>query len=173
MAEKAKWYVVNTFSGYENKVKATLEKSIDNRNLHNYFYDIQIPMSEEVEEKDGKQKVALKKLLPGYVFIKMIMTDDTWYIVRNTRGVSGFVGPAGKPVSLTNEEIDRMGINDTPATVDMEVGETVLITSGALKGFNAQITEVNIEKQKIKGLVDMFGRETPAELDFAQVEKLD
>ncbi|MHC1685611.1 MAG: transcription termination/antitermination protein NusG [Clostridiaceae bacterium] len=173
MAEKVKWYVVHTYSGYENKVKANIEKTIENRNLHNLIYDIQVPMQEEVEEKDGKRKVALKKVFPGYVLIKMVMTDDSWYVVRNTRGVTGFVGPGSKPVPLTDEEVEAMGIMDTPAVVDIEVGESVNIISGPLKGFAAVITEVILDKKKLKGLVNMFGRETPVELDFNQIEKLD
>ena len=173
MAEKVRWYVVHTYSGYENKVKANIEKTIENRNLHNLIYDIQVPMQEEVEEKDGKRKVALKKVFPGYVLIKMVMTDDSWYVVRNTRGVTGFVGPGSKPVPLTDEEVEAMGIMDTPADVDIEVGESVNIINGPLKGFAAVITEVSVEKKKLKGLVNMFGRETPVELEFNQMEKLD
>lgn len=173
MSEKVKWYVVHTYSGYENKVKANIEKTIENRNLHNLIYDIQVPMQEEVEEKDGKTKVALKKVFPGYVLIKMAMTDDSWYVVRNTRGVTGFVGPGSKPVALTDEEVEAMGIMDTPANVDIEVGESVNIINGPLKGFAAVITEVILEKKKLKGLVNMFGRETPVELDFNQIEKFD
>lgn len=173
MAEKVRWYVVHTYSGYENKVKANIEKTIENRNLHNLIYDIQVPMQEEVEEKDGKTKVALKKVFPGYVLIKMAMTDDSWYVVRNTRGVTGFVGPGSKPVPLTDEEVEAMGIMDTPAVVDIEVGESVNIINGPLKGFAAVITEVILDKKKLKGLVNMFGRETPVELDFNQIEKLD
>lgn len=173
MAEKVRWYVVHTYSGYENKVKANIEKTIENRNLHNLIYDIQVPMQEEVEEKDGKRKVALKKVFPGYVLIKMVMTDDSWYVVRNTRGVTGFVGPGSKPVPLTDEEVEAMGIMDTRADVDIEVGESVNIINGPLKGFAAVITEVGLEKKKLKGLVNMFGRETPVELEFNQIEKLD
>lgn len=173
MAEKVRWYVVHTYSGYENKVKANIEKTIENRNLHNLIYDIQVPMQEEVEEKDGKRKVALKKVFPGYVLIKMVMTDDSWYVVRNTRGVTGFVGPGSKPVPLTDEEVEAMGIMDTPAEVDIEVGESVNIINGPLKGFAAVITEVILDKKKLKGLVNMFGRETPVELEFNQVEKFD
>ena len=173
MCEKARWYVVHTYSGYENKVKANLEKAIENRNLETFIQDIQVPMEEVVEEKDGKQKVTLKKKFPGYVLVKMIMTDDSWYVVRNTRGVTGFVGPGSKPVPLTDDEVDSMGVLDSPIDVDLEVGETINIISGPIKDFSATIQEIIPEKRKIKALVDMFGRETLAELDFNQIEKID
>ncbi|MBU5591729.1 transcription termination/antitermination protein NusG [Clostridium sp. MSJ-4] len=173
MSEKARWYVVHTYSGYENKVKANLEKTIENRNLHELIHDVQVPMEESVEEKDGKKKVTMKKVFPGYVLVKMIMTDDSWYVVRNTRGVTGFVGPGSKPVPLTDEEVGSMGIYETPVSIDLEVGESVKVISGPLKEFMATIEEINLEKRKVKALVSMFGRETLAELDFNQVEKLD
>lgn len=172
MSEKARWYVVHTYSGYENKVKANLEKTIENRNLQNLLQDIQVPMEEVVEEKDGKQKISLKKKFPGYVLVKMLMTDESWYVVRNTRGVTGFVGPASKPVPLTDEEIESMGVKDAPVEIDLEVGESVRVISGPLREFVAIIQEINLEKRKIKALIDMFGRETLAELEFTQVEKL-
>ena len=171
--EKAKWYVVHTYSGYENKVKVNLQKTVDNRNLHHWILDIQVPMEEQVEVKDGKKKITLKKTFPGYVLVKMLMTDDSWYIVRNTRGVTGFVGPGSKPVPLTEEEVLSMGIKEKQPDVDVEVGENVKVVSGPLEGFPATIQEINIEKCKIKALVNMFGRETPVELDFNQIEKLD
>lgn len=173
MSEKAKWYVVHTYSGYENKVKVNLEKTIENRNLHSFIHAVEVPLEEQIEEKDGKQKVTLKKKFPGYVIIKMIMTDDSWYVVRNTRGVTGFVGPGSKPVPLTDEEVESMGVSETAMDIDLEVGETIQIISGPLKDFTAVIQEINIEKQKIKAMVSMFGRETLAELEFNQVEKFD
>lgn len=173
MSERARWYVVHTYSGYENKVKANIEKTIENRNLHDLIQDIQVPMEEVTEEKDGKIKKTLKKKFPGYVLVKMLMTDDSWYVVRNTRGVTGFVGPASKPVPLTDEEIESMGVTETIVDIDLEVGETIDIISGALSGFVATIQEINVEKHKVKALVDMFGRETLAELDFNQIQKLD
>lgn len=172
MSEKARWYVVHTYSGYENKVKANLEKTIENRNLQGLLQDIQVPMEEVIEEKDGKQKVSLKKKFPGYVLVKMLMTDESWYVVRNTRGVTGFVGPASKPVPLTDEEVESMGVKEAPVEIDLEVGESIRVTSGPLRDFTATIQEINLEKRKIKVLIDMFGRETLAELDFTQVEKL-
>ncbi|WP_418223090.1 transcription termination/antitermination protein NusG [Clostridium isatidis] len=172
MSEKARWYVVHTYSGYENKVKANLEKTIENRNLQNLLQDIQVPMEEVIEEKDGKQKITLKKKFPGYVLVKMLMTDESWYVVRNTRGVTGFVGPASKPVPLTDEEVESMGVKEAPVEIDLEVGESIRVISGPLRDFIATIQEINLEKRKIKVLIDMFGRETLAELDFTQVEKL-
>ncbi|ASW42142.1 transcription termination/antitermination protein NusG [Clostridium isatidis] len=172
MSEKARWYVVHTYSGYENKVKANLEKTIENRNLQNLLQDIQVPMEEVIEEKDGKQKITLKKKFPGYVLVKMLMTDESWYVVRNTRGVTGFVGPASKPVPLTDEEVESMGVKEAPVEIDLEVGESIRVISGPLREFIATIQEINLEKRKIKVLIDMFGRETLAELDFTQVEKL-
>jgi len=172
MSEKARWYVVHTYSGYENKVKVNLEKTIENRNLQDLLQDIQVPMEEVIEEKDGKQKISLKKKFPGYVLVKMLMTDESWYVVRNTRGVTGFVGPASKPVPLTDEEIESMGVTEAQVDIDLEVGESVEVISGPLRGFIAKIQEINLEKRKIKALIDMFGRDTLTELEFTQVEKL-
>ena len=172
MSERAKWYVVHTYSGYENKVKVNIEKVVENRHLESLIHDIQIPMEEVAEEKDGKQKISLKKKFPGYVIIKMLMTDESWYVVRNTRGVTGFVGPGSKPVPLTEYEIESMGVIELPKETDLEVGESVRVISGPLREFVATIQEINLEKQKIKAIVDMFGRETLAELDFNQIEKL-
>lgn len=172
MSEKARWYVVHTYSGYENKVKANLEKAIENRNLESLIHDIQVPMEEVVEEKDGKRKVSLKKKFPGYVLVKMIMGDESWYIVRNIRGVTGFVGPGSKPVPLSDEEVQSMGVSETTIDIDLEIGETIRIISGPLRDSIATIQEIILEKHKVKALVEMFGRETLAELDFNQVEKL-
>ncbi|NRZ95610.1 transcriptional antiterminator NusG [Clostridium tetanomorphum] len=165
--------MVHTYSGYENKVKANLEKTIENRNLHDWICDVQVPMEEQVEIKDGKKKVTLKKVFPGYVLVKMVMTDDSWYVVRNTRGVTGFVGPGSKPVPLTDDEVASMGIIERQVDLDIEVGESVKVVSGPLENFPAVIQEINIEKHKVKVLVNMFGRETPVELDFTQIDKLD
>ncbi|MDT8715802.1 transcription termination/antitermination protein NusG [Clostridium sp. 19966] len=173
MSERARWYVVHTYSGYENKVKANLEKSVENRGLHDLIHDVQVPMEEVIEEKDGKQKITKKKIFPGYVLVEMIMNDDSWYVVRNTRGVTGFVGPGSKPVSLTDEEVISMGISEKPVEIDLQVGETVRVVKGPLENFVAIIQEINTEKRKMKALVNMFGRETPVELDFNQIEKFD
>lgn len=172
MSERARWYVVHTYSGYENKVKANLEKTIENRHLENLIVDMQIPMEEVEEEKDGKKKVTLKKKFPGYVLVKMVMTESSWYVVRNTRGVTGFVGTKNEAIPLTDEEADAMGIVEVPAEVDLEVGESIRIKSGALKEQVATIQEINLEQRKIKALVDMFGREVYAELEFNQIEKI-
>ena len=172
MAERARWYVVHTYSGYENKVKVNLEKTIENRNLQELIFDMQVPMEEVVEIKDGKKKITLKKIFPGYVLIKMLMTDDSWYVVRNTRGVTGFVGPGSKPVPLSDDEVFSMGIIEKQISIELVVGENIRIVSGPLENFVALIQEINLEKHKIKALVNMFGRETPIELDFKQVEKL-
>ena len=172
MSERARWYGVHTYSGYENKVKANLEKAIENRNLESLIHDIQVPMEEVVEEKDGKRKVSLKKKFPGYVLVKMIMGDEAWYVVRNTRGVTGFVGPGSKPVPLSDDEVQSMGVVETTIDIDLEIGENIRIISGPLRDSIATIQEIILEKHKVKALVEMFGRETLAELDFNQVEKL-
>ena len=168
----ARWYVIHTYSGYENKVKTDIEKMVKNRELEDYFFDVVVPMEEQIEIKDGKRKANLKKVFPGYVLIKMIVTDETWYIVRNTRGVTGFVGSGTNPIPLTEEEIRNMGFEDIPITVDYEVNETVKIINGPLEGFTGVVTEINKEKGKVKVLVSMFGRETPVELEFSQVQKI-
>ncbi len=166
-----KWYVVHTYSGYENKVKTDLENTVKNRDLQNYFFDIVVPLEEQIEIKDGKRKVNLKKVFPGYVLIKMIVTEETWYIVRNTRGVTGFVGSGTDPIALTEEEIAKMGFDLQSINIDYNVNDTVTIIDGALKDFVGTVTEINKEKHKIKVLVSMFGRETPVELEFSQVKK--
>lgn len=166
-----KWYVVHTYSGYENKVKTDLEKKIKNREMSDLFFNIVIPMEEQVEIKDGKRKANLKKVFPGYVLIKMIVTEESWYIVRNTRGVTGFVGSGADPIPLTEDEIRNMGFEEVPVTVDYDVNDTVQVINGPLEGFIGTVQEINKEKQKVKVLVSMFGRETPAELEFSQVQK--
>ena len=169
----ARWYVVHTYSGYENKVKTDLEKTVKNRDLEEYFFDIIVPMEEQIEIKEGKRKANLKKVFPGYVLIKMIVTEETWYIVRNTRGVTGFVGSGTDPIPLTDEEIRNMGFEEVPVNVDYEVNDSVQILNGAFKDFIGTVKEINKEKQKVKVLVSMFGRETPVELEFSQVQKAD
>ena len=166
-----RWYVVHTYSGYENKVKTDLEKTVKNRELEEYFFDIVVPMEEQIEIKDGKRKANLKKVFPGYVLVKMIVTEETWYIVRNTRGVTGFVGSGTDPIPLTNEEIRAMGFESVVVEVDYSVDDSVKILNGALAGFIGTVQEINKEKGKVKVLVSMFGRETPVELEFSQVEK--
>jgi len=168
-----RWYVVHTYSGYENKVKTDLEKVIKNRELEEYFFDIIVPMEEQIEIKDGKKKTNLKKVFPGYVLIKMIVTEETWYIVRNTRGVTGFVGSGTDPIPLTDEEIRSMGFEDINSiNVDYEVNDQVQIMNGAFENFTGTVQEINKEKNKVKVLVSMFGRETPVEVEFSQVQKI-
>ena len=169
----ARWYVVHTYSGYENKVKTDLEKTVKNRELEEYFFDIIVPMEEQIEIKEGKRKANLKKVFPGYVLIKMIVTEETWYIVRNTRGVTGFVGSGTDPIPLTDEEIRNMGFEEVPVNVDYDVNDSVQILNGAFKDFIGTVKEINKEKHKVKVLVSMFGRETPVELEFSQVQKAD
>ena len=168
-----RWYVVHTYSGYENKVKTDLEKTVKNRELEEYFFDIIVPMEEQIEIKDGKKKTNIKKVFPGYVLIKMIVTEETWYIVRNTRGVTGFVGSGTDPIPLTDEEIRKMGFEDIAINVDYDVNDNVQILGGPLNGYTGIVQEINKEKNKVKVLVSMFGRETPVELEFSQVQKLD
>jgi transcriptional antiterminator NusG len=171
-SSQAKWYVVHTYSGYENKVKTDLEKTIKNRELEDYFFEIVVPMEEQIEIKDGKPKTNLKKVFPGYVLIKMIVTEESWYIVRNTRGVTGFVGSGTDPIPLTDEEIRNMGFDSTPINVDYDINDSVKVTNGPLIDFVGVVQEINKEKQKVKVLISMFGRETPVELEFSQVQKV-
>ena len=166
------WYVLHTYSGYENKVKTDLEKTIKNRELEDYFFDIIVPMEEQIEIKEGKRKTNLRKVFPSYVLVKMIVTEKTWYIVRNTRGVTGFVGSGTDPIPLTEEEIRKMGFEVKEVNVDYSVNDSVKILDGALRDFVGTVTEINKEKHKVKVLVSMFGRETPVELEFSQVEKI-
>ena len=167
-----RWYVVHTYSGYENKVKTDLEKTVKNRELEDYFFEIVVPMEEQIEIKNGKKKTNLKKVFPGYVLVKMIVTEATWYIVRNTRGVTGFVGSGTDPIPLTEKEIRAMGFELPSVNVDFTQGDSVSITGGSFDGFVGTVQEINKEKHKVKVLVSMFGRETPIEVDFAQVTKV-
>ena len=167
-----RWYVVHTYSGYENKVKTDLEKTVKNRELEDYFFEIIVPMEEQIEIKEGKRETKLKKVFPGYVLIKMIVTDSTWYIVRNTRGVTGFVGSGTNPIPLTDDEIRAMGFEEVPVNVDYSIKDSVRIIGGALEGFVGTVEEINKEKGKVKVIVSMFGRETPVELEFSQVQKV-
>ena len=169
--KEPKWYVVHTYSGYENKVKTDLEKTIKNRELEDFFFNIVVPMEEQVEIKDGQRKTNLKKVFPGYVLIKMIVTEKSWYIVRNTRGVTGFVGSGTDPIPLTDTEIRNMGFDEVPINIDYDLNDNVQVVNGPLEGFVGTVQEINKEKQKVKVLVSMFGRETPVELEFSQVQK--
>lgn len=172
MTTEAKWYVVHTYSGYENKVKANIEKLVENSGMQDYILDIAVPMEETIEIKDGKKKATLRKIFPGYVLIKMIITDESWHLVRNTRGVTGFVGPGSKPIPLTDEEVKAMGVEEYETIVDYEVGDNVRVVSGPLENFIGVVEDISLEKKKVKVLVSMFGRETPVELDLTQIQKL-
>ena len=173
MGETAKWYAIHTYSGYEVMVKSNLEKLIENNNLGEQILDIRIPMYQDiVEGKSGKKKVVDRKLLPCYVFLKLVYSNDIWYLVTNTRGVTGFVGPQGRPLPLTDEEVRRMRLETKIDNFDLAVGNQVKIVAGALEGFVGEITELNITGQKAKVKLEMFGRETDVELDFVDLEKI-
>ena len=171
MAE-ARWYVVHTYSGYENKVKANIDKAIENRHLENEILEVSVPVQDVVELKDGVRKQSSRKMFPGYVLIKMVMNDDTWYVVRNTRGVTGFVGPGSKPVPLTEEEMANLGIKRENIEVDFEVGDMITVIGGVWKDTVGAIVSINERKQSVTINVDMFGRETPVEISFADIKKM-
>ena len=193
MAQAAKWYVVHTYSGYENTVKATIEKTVESRNLHDQILAISIPMETVTEITDNGPKTVERKVFPGYVMVKMlvdvvekerpaergggvsrelVMNPRAWYVIRNTRGVTGFVGPGSKPVPLTDEEVTAMGVERIPIILNIEVGENVRVVSGPLENFIGRVEKLDPERQKVKLTVSMFGRDTPVELDFIQVQKL-
>ncbi len=171
------WYVVHTYSGYENKVKANLERRIESMNMEDKIFRILVPMEDEIEIKNGKKKVSKKKVFPGYVLVEMIMTDDSWYVVRNTPGVTGFVGTGSKPIPLNEEEakaiIKQMGMEEPKTKMNVSLGENVKVTEGPFESFVGVIEEIYPDKGIVKVMVSMFGRETPIELDFTQIEKLD
>ena len=171
MAE-AKWYVVHTYSGYENKVKANIDKTIENRHLEDEILEVRVPMQEVVELKNGVQKASQKKMFPGYVLIHMIMNDDTWYVVRNTRGVTGFVGPGSKPVPLTEEEMRPLGIHSESVQIDFAEGDTVVVIGGVWKDTVGVIQSINDNKQSATINVDLFGRETPVEISFTEIKHM-
>ena len=169
---EANWYVVHTYSGYENKVKANIDKTIENRHLEDQILEVRVPMEDVEETKDGKRKLVQKKMFPGYVLIHMIMNDDTWYVVRNTRGVTGFVGPGSKPVPLTETEMDRLGIQNVVGQIDFEEGDSVVVTGGVWKDTVGVVQSINEAKRIVTINVEMFGRETPVEISFAEVKKM-
>ena len=172
----ARWFVVHTYSGYENKVKANLQKRVESMGMQNQIFKVIVPVEEQIEVKDGRRRIIQRRIFPGYVLVQMIMTDDSWYVVRNTPGVTGFVGAGNKPTPLDQAEVEailrQMGVERPKPKIDFEVGESVKVRSGPFEGFVGIIDDINAEKGKIKVLVSMFGRETPVELDFSQVEKL-
>ncbi|HBA68773.1 MAG TPA: transcription termination/antitermination factor NusG [Lachnospiraceae bacterium] len=171
MAE-ANWYVVHTYSGYENKVKANIEKTIENRHLEEEILEVRVPMQDVVEMKNGAKRNVQKKLFPGYVLINMVMNDDTWYVVRNTRGVTGFVGPGSKPVPLTEAEMKPLGIKTENITVDFAEGDTIAVIAGVWKDTVGMVQRMDYGKQTATINVDLFGRETPVEIGFAEVRKM-
>ena len=182
-SNEAKWYVAHTYSGYENKVKVDIEKTIENRKLQDQIFEVLVPLQEVVELRDGKKKSVSKKIFPGYVLINMIMNDATWYVVRNTRGVTGFVGPGSKPVPLTEKEIKTLGIklpnkNDAKqelprVEIDVELGDSIKVISGAWEGTVGTVTDINVAKQVVTIEVDIFGRATSVEIGFMDVSKMD
>ncbi|KJS22789.1 MAG: antitermination protein NusG [Clostridiaceae bacterium BRH_c20a] len=171
-----KWYVIHTYSGYENKVKANLEKRVESMNMGDKIFRILVPMEDEMEIKNGKKKIVKRKVFPGYVLVEMKMTDDSWYVVRNTTGVTGFVGTGSKPVPLHDSEVKnllkQMGVEDPKARIDLNVGENIRVNSGPFENFLGIIGEIYPDKGKVKVLLSMFGRETPVELEFTQVAKV-
>ncbi len=169
---EANWYVVHTYSGYENKVKANIEKTIENRHLEDQILEVRVPMQDVVEMKNGAKKQVSKKLFPGYVLINMVMNDDTWYVVRNTRGVTGFVGPGSKPVPLTDEEMLPLGIKNENVVIDFTVGDSVVVIGGVWKDTVGMIQSINEGKQCVTINVDLFGRETPVEISFTEIKKM-
>ena len=169
---EAKWYVVHTYSGYENKVKANIDKTIENRHLEDEILEVRVPLQEVAELKNGALKQVQKKMFPGYVLLNMVMNDDTWYVVRNTRGVTGFVGPGSKPVPLTEEEMLPLGIKKEEIQVDFAEGDTVVVTGGAWKDTVGVITALNVQKQTATINVELFGRETPVEISFAEIKQM-
>jgi transcriptional antiterminator NusG len=168
---EANWYVVHTYSGYENKVKANIEKTIENRKLQDQILEVSVPMQDVVEVKNGVKKRVQKKMFPGYVLLHMVMNDDVWYVVRNTRGVTGFVGPDSKqPVPLTDTEMVSMGIKNDEVSVDFEIGDMIVVASGVWENTTGQIRKIDHSKQSVTISVDMFGRETPVEIGFSEVK---
>lgn len=171
-SNQAKWYVVHTYSGHENKVKMNIEKIVENRGMQDLVLSIVVPTEDHVEIKNGQRKVKTRKMFPGYVIVKMIVTNESWYLVRNTQGVTGFVGHGSEPIPLSNEEVKRMGIEKTYVQLDIEPGDSVKVISGPFENFMGVVEEVNMDKQTLKVKISMFGRDTPVELEFGQVDKI-
>lgn len=170
------WYVIHTYSGYENKVKANLERRVESMGMEDKIFRVLVPTEEEIAFKDGKKCIVKKKVFPGYVLVEMVMSDDSWYVVRNTPGVTGFVGSGSKPIALEREEVKailkQMGFDEGRPRVALNVGDAIRVLSGPFANFDGEIEEVNIERGKVRVVISMFGRDTPIELDFEQVEKL-
>lgn len=170
MSEEAKWYVVHTYSGYENKVASNLEKAIENQNLGEMIKEVKVPTEKVIEIKDGKEREVERKIFPGYVLVKMVLNDRSWYIVRNVRGCTGFVGPSTKPIPLTEEEVKKLGVEVKTIKLSYNIGESVKITDGPLKNMVGTVTKIDTENKTVEVTVSMFGRETPAELELGQIE---
>ncbi|MBQ6706914.1 MAG: transcription termination/antitermination protein NusG [Clostridia bacterium] len=173
MDQEAKWYVVHTYSGYENKVASNLATTVENRKLQDWIKDISVPTETVVEIKDNQKKEVERKLFPGYVLVKMVMTDESWFVVRNIRGCTGFVGPNGKPVPLTEEEIASLGVEKHSVEIQYQVGDMVRIVAGPLEGFSGKVDEIDRENNKTRVTISMFGRETPVELELEQAVPMD
>lgn len=168
--EEARWYVVHTFSGYENKVAGNITTVVENHNLHHLIQEVRVPTETVTEIKDNKTKEVERKIFPGYVLIKMVMNDEAWYVVRNTRGCTGFVGPESKPVPLTEAEVAALGVEKNSVEVNYVVGDMVNIIEGALKGFSGVVEEIDTAKDNVRVTISMFGRETPVDLELDQLE---
>ena len=173
MSDTAKWYVVHTYSGYENKVATSIENAVENRKLHDLICEVRVPTETVTEIKDDKKREVERKLFPSYVLVKMIMTDDSWYVVRNIRGVTGFVGPGSKPVPLTEEEVARLGVDTGKVEVNFSVGDTVNVIAGYLDGFTGTVEALDAEKNYVRVVVSMMGKDVPVELELGQVQALD
>lgn len=173
MADESRWYVVHTYSGYENKVASNLEKTVENRQLHDLIQEIRVPTETVTEVKDGKQREVERKIFPGYVLVKMVMTDESWYIVRNIRGCTGFVGPSSKPIPLTDAEVARLGVEQKEVELSYAIGDSVQIIDGPMEGFVGTVEKLDVEKNSVRVMVSMFGRETPVDLELSQVESVE
>lgn len=173
MADECRWYVVHTYSGYENKVADSIVNAVENRQLHDLIHEVKIPTEIVIElDKDGNQKEVERKLFPSYVLVKMIMTDDSWYVVRNIRGVTGFVGPGSKPIPLTEEEVARFGVESKKMEINYSVGDSVMVSSGYMAGFIGTVNAIDLDKKTVQVTVSMMGKDVSVELDLAQVQPL-
>lgn len=173
MAENAKWYVVHTYSGYENTVAASIEKAVENRGLRDLIAEVNIPLETVTEITDNGPKTVERKVFPGYVLVKMVLTDETWHLVRNVRGVTGFVGSGNKAIPLTDEEIAALGVEKREVVVNYQVGDNVKIINGALESFLGTVEEIDLDHSKVRVVVSMFGRETPVELELDEIEPVE
>ena len=173
MMDEAKWYVVHTFSGYENKVATNLETIVENRHLQDWIHEVRVPTETVVETKDGQRREVERKVFPGYVLVKMVMSDDSWFVVRNVRGCTGFVGPNGKPIPLTEQEVAALGVEKKEIIIDYAVGDTVNIIDGPLENFSGVVEEIDQEKNMVRVTISMFGRETSVELELDQAERME